>query len=73
MNLKCFFLAVLVLGVLASGCISKPEEVPSTLQPVTTTPAPADEIPDVAEVPEEELIQEPDLEINDTVDLGSLL
>jgi hypothetical protein len=68
---------VLVLGALVSGCVSKIEEVPSTLQPVTTTQAPAeeagDEIPDVAEVPEEELIQEPDLEINDTIDLGSLL
>jgi hypothetical protein len=68
---------VLVLGALVSGCVSKIEEVPLTLQPVTTTQAPAeevgDEIPDVAEVPEEELIQEPDLEINDTIDLGSLL
>ncbi len=77
MNLRSLFLAVLVLGILVSGCISKPEEVPSTLQPVTTTPAPAeevgDEIPDVAEVPEEELTPEPDLETNDTVDLGSLL
>ncbi len=72
MNLK-LFLAVLVLGVLASGCISEPQEVPPTLQPVATTAAPADEIPDVAEVPEDELIQEPDLETNDTVDMGSLL
>lgn len=73
MNLKCLFLAVLVLGVLASGCISEPQEVPPTLQPVATTAAPTDEIPDVAEVPEDELIQEPDLETNDTVDMGSLL
>lgn len=75
MNLK-LFLAMLVLGVLVSGCISITREVPSTLPPATT-PAPAeevgDDIPDVAEVPEEELIQEPDLEINDTIDLGSLL
>lgn len=72
MNLK-LFLAVLVLGVLASGCISEPQKAPSTLLPVATTAAPADDIPDVAEVPEEELIQEPDLETNDTVDMGSLL
>ena len=75
MNLKVL-LMVLVLSALVAGCVSKPQEGPSTVPPATTQ-APAeeagDEIPDVAEVPEEELIQEPDLEVNDTIDLGSLL
>lgn len=68
------FLVVLVLSALSSGCVSKPQDDSSA---TTTTLAPAeeagDDIPDVAEVPEDELIQEPDLEINETVDLGSLL
>lgn len=75
MNLKVL-LMVLVLVALVSGCVSKLQEGPSTVPPATTQ-APAeeagDEIPDVAEVPEEELTPEPDLETNDTVDLGSLL
>ncbi len=75
MNPK-LLLTVRLVGVFVSGCVSKPQEAPSTL-PAATTPAPAeevgDEIPDVGEVPEEELTPEPDLEVNDTVDLGSLL
>lgn len=75
MNPK-LLLTVLLVGVFVSGCVSKPQEAPPTL-PAAATPAPAeevgDEIPDVGEVPEEELTPEPDLDINDTVDLGSLL
>ncbi|MEE8402513.1 MAG: hypothetical protein V3R93_02035 [Candidatus Hydrothermarchaeaceae archaeon] len=73
MKLK-LFLVVLVLSAFASGCVSKPQDDSSA---TTTTLAAAEEaggdIPDVAEVPEDELIEEPDLEINETVDLGSLL
>ncbi len=84
MKLKVFLVVLVVLSAIVSGCVSKPQEDHSTTVPsvTTTTLAPAedvgedatdDEIPDVAEVSEEELIEEPDLEINDTVDLGSLL
>lgn len=68
-------LTVLLLGVFVSGCVSKLEG-PSTTAPSETV-APVeevgDEIPTVGEVTEEELTPEPDLDVNDTVDLGSLL
>jgi hypothetical protein len=64
------FLALLILGFLASGCVSKPSDGQAP-------PAPAEdgleELPEVGEVTEDELTPEPDLDINDTVDLGSLL
>ena len=69
------FLALLLLVGLVSGCVSRDGEEPST--PVETeTPVTEEtdgEIPNVEEVTEEDLAPEVDLEINDTVDLGSLL
>ena len=68
------FLALLILSGLASGCISKSQESPAPQAPSEETIEEiGDEIPDVAEVTEEELTPEPDLDVNDTVDLGSLL
>jgi hypothetical protein len=68
-------LALLILSGLAIGCISKPQESPAPTAPAEdeTSGEVGDEIPDVAEVTEDELTPEPDLSINDTVDLGSLL
>ncbi len=68
------FLALLVLSILVSACVSKPQEGLDTSVPEdgTGTEA-ADELPDIDEVTEDELTPEPDLDINDTIDFGSLL
>jgi PBP1b-binding outer membrane lipoprotein LpoB len=65
-------LTLLMLSILVSGCVSKPQE---TKAPVDVADAAddAEEFPDIEDVTEEELVQEPELDINDTVDLGSLL
>lgn len=67
-------LALLLMSTLLSGCVSKPQETqaPPTPEAVTGDEV-VDELPDIGEVTEEELTPEPDLDINDTVDLGSLL
>jgi hypothetical protein len=65
------FLALLILSVLVSGCISKPQETQAP--PDAVDDEGIEELPVIEDVTEEELAPEVDLEINDTVDLGSLL
>ena len=65
------FLALLILG-LVSGCVSKTQETQAPTD-VTDTDEGTEELPDIGDVTEEELAPEVDLDINDTVDLGSLL
>ena len=66
-------LTVLVLGIFVSGCVSKSEGPSAPLETTAPSEEVGNEIPDVGEVTEEELTPEVDLELNDTVDLGSLL
>ncbi len=67
-------LTLLMLGILASACVSGPaeDEAPAALAEETIDEV-FEEMPEVGEVTEEELTPEVDLAINDTVDLGSLL
>lgn len=64
-------LTLLILSMLVSGCVSKPQETQAP--PDAVDDEGIEELPEVGEVTEEELTPEPDLDINDTVDLGSLL
>ena len=66
-------LTVLFLGVIVSGCVSKPQESQAPPDAVADAAEDTEELPDIGDVTEEELTPEPDLDINDTVDLGSLL
>lgn len=66
-------LTVLFLGVIVSGCVSKPQETQAPPDAVEDAAEDIEELPDIGDVTEEELTPEPDLDINDTVDLGSLL
>ena len=67
-------LTVLFLGVIVSGCVSKPQETQAPLDVVDDAADEGiEELPEVDEVTEDELTPEVDLDINDTVDLGSLL
>lgn len=67
------FLALLILSFLASGCISKPQDGQAPPTPDDGTDEAVEELPDIGEVTEEDLAPEVDLDVNDTVDLGSLL
>jgi hypothetical protein len=64
------FVALILATTLMAGCTAKEEAPPATLPP---TEAPLEDIPQVGEVSQEELPTEPDFELNETVDLGSLL
>ncbi len=66
-------LTVLVLGVFVSGCVSKSQGPTTPSETSAPSQEAGDGIPDVGEVTEDELTPEVDLELNDTVDLGSLL
>ncbi len=67
-------LTLLILSMLVSGCVSKSQETQAPLDVVDdATDEGIEELPDIGDVTEEELTPEPDLDINDTVDLGSLL
>ena len=68
---KRLILTLLMLGMLASACVSGPAEDGTPAE--ETIDEALEEMPEVGEVTEEELTPEVDLDINDTVDLGSLL
>lgn len=73
-----FILLFLIGFSIIGGCITRETPQPVTTPPPTTeAPIPAEEIPEISpqltEVPPEELIEEPDFEVNETVDLGSIL
>jgi hypothetical protein len=85
MNGKFFILGVLMLAAIFGGCISGEGPQP----PLTTTPsdgepqlagedtfptvAEEETIPYVTDITDEELIEEPDFDVEETVDLGTIL
>ncbi|MEE8167428.1 MAG: hypothetical protein V3T58_00980 [Candidatus Hydrothermarchaeales archaeon] len=75
MRSKSILLVLLVVGALLSGCVSKKPAAPTTTQPpITEAPEALEEsFPDVTAPTEEIEITEPDFELNETVDLGSIL
>ena len=67
-------LTLLILSMLVSGCVSKSQETQAPLDVVDDAADEGiEELPDIGDVTEEELTPEPDLDINYTVDLCSLL
>ncbi len=70
MRTSIFMVLILAIALMA-GCTAKEEPLTTTAPPATE--APIEDIPLVEEVSQEDLPAEPDFELNDTVDLGSLL
>jgi hypothetical protein len=68
-----FVLTLLILSTLLSGCVSKPQVSQAPSDTIGDAGDGIEELPEIGDVTEEELTPEVDLEINDTVDLGSLL
>ncbi|NOZ76687.1 MAG: hypothetical protein GXO65_03230 [Euryarchaeota archaeon] len=72
MKLRSLFLLLLVVGAVFSGCTGKKEPQGNASAPEEPSVAPEETLPDVAPVAQE-TIDEPDFDVEETVDLGELL